>query len=321
MRRAWLLPIAVGGIAGALTVASAASLTVTSKDLTVLSVTATPPPAGDTTAPALIAVEPLKMYDNDANGKVDRVTVSFNETLAPYAAGTTPWMLTNIPSGGTLSSVTVSGSTATLNIAEGSGASNTAVGTFTVALAANANGIRDAAGNQSSFAATAPADKAGPVATNLATTNAGEQSGQRRPGTGDTLSITFSETLKASSICSTWTSDVAPQSATGVTVEFENNAAASGSDQMTFSGCGVAGALNMGTLDLGSTGYVTSDQTFTNSSVAWNPSTRVVTITLGSGSANAENANLDRIFTPSASLTDLAGNGGAGKHTQKLQMF
>ena len=50
-----------------------------------------------------------------------------------------------------LASVTVSAATATLTITEGAGAPDTAVGSFTVALATNATGIRDAAGNHSSL--------------------------------------------------------------------------------------------------------------------------------------------------------------------------
>jgi hypothetical protein len=113
----------------------------------------------DTTAPALTA---LQMFDTDANGKIDQVTATFSETLASYTAGTTPWTFANVPSAGSLGSVSVTGSVATLTITEGSGAATTAAGTFTVALAAHPDAIRDAAGNQSSFAATAPADKAAP---------------------------------------------------------------------------------------------------------------------------------------------------------------
>jgi hypothetical protein len=43
------------------------------------------------------------MRDNDADGKVDRVVVTFDEALAAYTAGTAPWTLTNVPSAGTLS--------------------------------------------------------------------------------------------------------------------------------------------------------------------------------------------------------------------------
>ena len=102
------------------------------------------------------------MLDTNANGKIDQVKATFGETLASSSA-TAPWTLANVPSGGTLAAVSTSGSIATLTLTEGAGAANTAVGTFTVALAANATGIRDAAGDQASFTAAAPTDLAAPA--------------------------------------------------------------------------------------------------------------------------------------------------------------
>jgi hypothetical protein len=83
----------------------------------------------DKAAPALLS---LQMLDNNANGRVDRVTAGFSETLSSYTAGTAPWTLASVPSGGTLSGVSVSGTTATLTISEGAAAPDTAVGGFTV---------------------------------------------------------------------------------------------------------------------------------------------------------------------------------------------
>ena len=42
------------------------------------------------------------MLDTNTNGKVDRVTAVFSETLAAYTAGNAPWTLANTPSAGTL---------------------------------------------------------------------------------------------------------------------------------------------------------------------------------------------------------------------------
>ena len=112
------------------------------------------------------------MKDIDANGKVDRVSADFSEPLAA-STDTAPWTLTNVPSGGSLASVATAAATATLTISEGAGAANTAVGTFRVTLAASATGIRDAAGNQSSFGSTAPTDQATPVLISL--DHAGQQ--------------------------------------------------------------------------------------------------------------------------------------------------
>ena len=96
-------------------------------------------------------------------------------------------------SGGTLSSTTSSASTATLTIAEGSGAANTAVGTFTLALASS-SGIVDTSNRHGSFAAAAPADGAGPVPISMSSTNKpGGTAGKAEAG--DTVAVTFSEPI------------------------------------------------------------------------------------------------------------------------------
>ena len=134
-------------------------------------------------------LQSMVMRDVDANGKIDTVTVVFDDTLAPYTAGVAPWTLTNVPSGGSLSAVTVSGNTAALSIAEGPGPGNTAVGAFTVALAANSGGIRDLNNHASSFAATAPTDLAAPAAQGLTMQDTNLN------GKVDRVTMTFSEAL------------------------------------------------------------------------------------------------------------------------------
>jgi len=141
----------------------------------------------DRTTPSLTTLE---MFDNDKDGKIDQVKATFDENLASSTA-TGPWTLTNVPSGGTLGSVSTAGSIATLTITEGGGAADTSVGSFEIALAANAAGIRDSAGNQSSFAATAPDDKAAPAPTAI------EMFDTNAPldGKVDQVKATFSESL------------------------------------------------------------------------------------------------------------------------------
>lgn len=111
----------------------------------------------------------LTMTDTNFNGKVDHAVAVFSETLSAYTAGTAPWTLTGVPSNGTLASVAVATTTATLTITEGAGAADTTVGSFTVALATSATGVRDAGLNLSSFATTTPVDCAGPVAVSVTT--------------------------------------------------------------------------------------------------------------------------------------------------------
>jgi hypothetical protein len=189
------------------------------------SFTAAPPTDG--AKPVLVSIT---MLDTNTNGKVDRVTAVFSETLAAYTAGTAPWTLANTPSAGSLASAAVATNTATLTITEGAGAQDTSVGSFTVALATSATGIRDTAGNQSSFAATAPADGAAPVPISVATTNAGSTPGLIQAG--DAFTVTFSEAILATSVPAT-------------TTITETGGVGSGNDTLTITSL-TGGALSLG---------------------------------------------------------------------------
>ena len=188
----------------------------------------------DRAAPALVT---LSLLDNNGNGKVDRVTALFSETLQTYSAATTPWTLANVPSGGTLASVALSSATLTLTLTEGAGAADTTVGTMTVAMAANAAGARDAIGNLGTFAATTPLDKAKPAAATITDTN-GSLDGKAEPG--DTIVITFSEPLAPASV----------PSSTTVTI---TDPAGTGNDTLTMVG------VSNGARTMGANNYVTLD--------------------------------------------------------------
>ncbi len=251
------------------------------------------------TAPTDLAapvVSSLGLLDTTGNGKVDRVSAVFSESLAAYTAGTTPWTLASVPSSGTLSSVSVATNTATLTIAEGAGAANTAVGGMTVALAAGATGIRDAAGNQAAFAARAPQDMAAPVPMTIADTN-GTING--RIQAGDTISITFSEALAPASVPSSTTVSITDPLGTG-------------NDTLTMVG------VSDGARTLGATGYVTTDggvASFAASTVALLTSNTVIRVTVGatcSGTGCAgiatQTSNGTYSYLAAPSITDLAGN-------------
>ena len=171
--------------------------------------------AVDRTAPVLST---LSLRDTNANGKVDAVAATFSEPLASSTA-TAPWSLAGVPSGGTLSSVSTSGAVATLTLTEGAGAIDTTVGAMTVALASNATGIRDATGNQSSFAATAPSDGAAPVRTAM------QMLDTNTNGKIDRVTVTFSETLASSTLTSQWTLANVPSGGTLASVGTSGTAA------------------------------------------------------------------------------------------------
>jgi hypothetical protein len=256
----------------------------------------------DTSTPTMTGMD---MRDNDGDGRIDRVVVTFNQTLEPYTAGTAPWTLANVPSGGTLSSVSVSGSTATLTITEGAGAKETAVGFFTVALAANADGIRDDAGNLASYAATLPTDDASPVpVTTVLNNKSGGTLGKIEQG--DYVTLTYSEPLAVSSTCTTWSNDANNQTIGTVTVTLTNN---SSSDYLTLG----SPCANVGTIDT-NRNYTSSTRTFSNSTVAWNVASKQLTITLGSmsSSVNTGVSATAPTYTPTTSLRDPVSNTMAG---------
>ncbi|MBI4884192.1 MAG: hypothetical protein HY826_09075 [Actinobacteria bacterium] len=253
------------------------------------SFTATAPTDG--AAPVVTA---LVMLDNNANGKVDRVTATFSETLAAYSAGTTPWSTADVPSGGVLSNVSVSATVATLTFTEGAGAVDTAVGTMTVGLAGNATGIRDAAGNLSTFSNLAPTDSAAPIPTAVTDTN-GATNGRFEPG--DTISITFSEGLQLSTVPTSTTVTVTDPSGTG-------------NDRLTIADIS---AVNR---NLGANGYETLNNTsavFGASTVALSNSNRTVTVGptctgIGCAGLGTQGSAANYSFLAATTLTDIAGN-------------
>jgi hypothetical protein len=262
----------------------------------------------DNTAPALSALE---MFDADADGRVDRVTATFAETLVAYSAGTAPWSLANAPGGAanTLAAVSVTSPTATLTLNEG--VVSTDAGAFSVALAADPAGIRDRAGNQASFAATAVADRAAPVPTNVVLANV--QTAGRARGR-DTVTVTYSEVLGATSFCSTWSNGSTQTIAgNGVVDVLVTNAGAN--DVLTIANvganCGGATSFRFGSVALGAN-YVNANTTFSGNGanqgrLTWSPAARTLTITLGNGNGSQQNVPASTpAYTPSALLEDLA---------------
>jgi len=260
----------------------------------------------DTAAPTLLPGGPA-MLDTDHDGRVDQVVATFSEPLGPYTAGTAPWTLANVPSGGSIASVSVSGSTVTISLSEGAGAPDTSVGAFTVALAAAAGGVADPAGNQASFGAMAPVDQAAPVPVTLSN-RGGSKPGFAQPG--DRLLVTFSEPLLASSVPSTTTASEADPSGAG-------------DDLLLLTG------VTKGGLDTGSDGYVTLDGAkvrFAGSTLALSAGNTLLTLTVGpkcSGSCGArgQSGPAPFAFAPNPAVTDPAGNAAAGSLAVTTRLF
>lgn len=255
----------------------------------------------DKTAPVL---QSLQMFDQNADGKVDHVQATFNETLAA-STSVAPWTLTNVPSGGTLSSVSVAGAVVTLTITAGAGAADTSVGAFTIALAQSATGIQDALGNQSSFAATAPVDKAGPVPVSLVDSN-GLNDGKFEAG--DSVIVTFSEPITGVSASST----VSLISGNG-----------SNDDSVTMTNflAGVSSVtLNRGDYISGNNNTAIFVSTLTQ------PLSNQIRLVLGTCTGACANITTAAgvgsfTFTPVTTVTDAAGNAAVGSITVSIKLF
>ena len=268
----------------------------------------------DTTPPAMTD---MRMLDTDHDGFVETVMVNFSEPLAACAAPCTAgWSLTDIPGGGSLQSVEVAGSTATLTLAGWTDQPDTAVGLFKIALRAG-NGIQDAAGNHASFAASAPADGAGPVPVGF----------RHQHNTGIACSA-LANTLGLAEPCdeltSEWSEQLLPSSIAPTTVYTISDPLGAGDQTATIPG------FARGPLDLGAAGYLTLD----GSTATWASSTlvlssagdtltaRIVGPCAGTGcTALAIVGNVTVTYVPAATITDLAGNPAAGSFTKTQTMF
>ena len=232
------------------------------------------------------------MLDTNADGKVNSIRATFNESVASTTLKTN-WTLTGVPSGGSLSSVARSGAIVTLTLTQGAGAADTSVGLFKIALAAAATGVRDAAGNQASFAAQAPADLAKPVLIGVTDTNVGTDGLIEQ---GDAMSFAFSEAIKPSTV-------VAAPKVTVARPTTGNATLAIPSVLSTTTGMGSPDYLN-----------TAGKSAVFNGTAAANGA--VVTVTVGACTAgctypSAPAAAPTMSMRPSTVLTDLLGNTGA----------
>jgi hypothetical protein len=167
----------------------------------------------------------------------------------------------------------------------------------------------DAAGNVSvAGTATSSKDATPPTVTNVQLGN-GTGGTAGKIDKGDTVTITFSEVLNASTICSAWTG-------TG-------NQTLSGDSQVTV-GITTASTLTVNTpgCSAPAVGSVALGASYNNgntvltysgdSKLVWNATNKTLTITLGSTvTGTPSNANRNPFaatYTPAAGLADLAGN-------------
>jgi hypothetical protein len=180
----------------------------------------------------------------------------------------------------------------------------------------------DTAGNTSSISTTVTQ---GARATAVTLVN-GVGGVAGRIDAGDSIVITFSDQVRVSTLCSTWTGDTSNQVLNGsnqVTATLTNGGA---SDTMTLASS--ACTLNFGTLSLGSTGYTTANINFAGAGAAattlsWNATTHQLTVKLGtaSGAGAATVANSVVTYTPAAAVLTSNGVAFGGTFNTALQQW
>jgi hypothetical protein len=129
---------------------------------------------------------------------------------------------------------------------------------------------------------------------------------------GDTVTVTFSEQLDASTICSTWVNSGSSQSITDATISLLNN---SSNDTITVSApsseCSTNGNFGVVATEAN---YVSSGTavTFTSSTVTWSPTNDTLTFTFGNPGGTgtldptAQQPTAPQ-YTPDSNMADLSG--------------
>jgi hypothetical protein len=217
---------------------------------------------------------------------------------------------TDAASGVAATYFTTNGTTPTTGSSQGTSIVLSAEGTYTIKYF-----TVDNVGNTEAVKTAATAiciDKTAPAPTNVVLANGGTVGSADQ---GDTLTVTYSEALDATTFCSTW-SNSGNQSLSNnqIRVQIANNGT---NDTLSItavgSNCGGTASFHFGTVALGD--YVSTTRTFGSggggaSSIAWNPTAKTLTITLGapSGAVNPGTPLGTPAYTPSSSLGDIAGN-------------
>ncbi|MEW6027611.1 MAG: hypothetical protein AB1599_10015, partial [Planctomycetota bacterium] len=149
--------------------------------------------ATDTAVPVFMYAT---MLDANSNGYVDAIQVQFSETIQNPGVDTPNWSVSGVPSGGSMNSVFKdTASTMRIDLTEGAGARDTAVGSLQFSYNNSASSIKDPSNNlASSIPLTTPDDGAPPI---IITATTGEATGTEN-GYIDTSTITYSENVTVS---------------------------------------------------------------------------------------------------------------------------
>ncbi|MGQ0432678.1 MAG: Calx-beta domain-containing protein [Microthrixaceae bacterium] len=216
----------------------------------------------------------LSMFDDDGDGKIDRLTARFDEQLRPTCPAPGSFTFPTNGPGLSVQSVSIVGMVATVTLNEGSVDTSNA----NLAVALGAGCISDIDGNSATFTATMPVDNAAPVLDTVTDDDTSAPANGRFE-LNDWVDFTFSEPLDPATL-GVAAADVALTDPSG-----------NGSDSLAI------GGLLSGSINLGSDAYLAPNNrtaTFAGSTVAFTSANRVIRVTLGSSCspANACGTNL-----------------------------
>jgi hypothetical protein len=261
----------------------------------------------DNTAPTASVTAPV------SNAAVSGSSVSLAATSTDAGSGVNNVQFQVSPSGaGTWTNVgaadTTSPYAATWNTTSG------ADGRFDLRAVATDN-----AGNPGTSATvTVEVQNGTPTPTSIALVGGGGSTG--RVEQGDSIVVTFSQTMRVSTFCASWSGDSSDQSLTAngdVTVTLTDGEGSNDSLTVSSATC----TFRFGAVDLGATGYVTGGaKTFSGSSaskstVTWSAATRTLTIVLGGpggvGTVGTV-ASSTAIYTPDSALKNAVGTAVTG---------
>lgn len=124
-----------------------------------------------------------------------------------------------------------------------------------------------------------------------------------RIDTGDTITVRFSHALDTTTVCAGWDGTGSKSVVVTVTQATPN-------DELRFgAGSGACnGTVAIGVVDLGNSGWVTSNQAFP-ATMTWSAATKDLTVTLGtrSGASISASGDFTASFTPDTGLRNTAG--------------
>ena len=225
--------------------------------------------------------------------------VEFSEAVTGVTSANFALVATGI-SGATISSVTGSGTTWTVNASTGTGAGTLALNLAETIGIRNAAGATLAAGFSGSGYTLRSFFPAGFVLTNGGQPN--------RIDTGDSIAVTPSIALAEDSLCAAWTDNTMNQLRSDAVVTVVDGGA--GNDSLTFAAAGCP-TLRLGTVSLGSTGYVSGGNATLAATIRYTVATRTILVTFGvksgTGSIAVVGGSPVATFIPDAALTSITG--------------